>query len=155
MKIRNFLTLSLSSFFFVGYLPLIPGTFGSLTGVFLFLLIKGNALHHLLLTLAVTLLGFLICGMAERIGGKKDPRHIVLDEVSGMLLSLFFIPYDIKLVILGFFVFRLLDSLKPFPAGLFEKMKGSLGIMSDDIIAAIYTNIVLQLFLRFASFKAS
>lgn len=82
---------------------------------------------------------------------KKDPRQAVIDEVAGMLLCFAFLPYDIRLVVAGFFVFRLLDTLKPFPASRFDKMSGSIGIMGDDIIAAIYTNIVLQVLLRLLS----
>lgn len=155
MKIRRSLILATSSFFYVGYLPLVPGTFGSLAGLILFLLVKENATNYILLTLGLTLLGFLVSGEAERTAGEKDASHIVIDEVSGMLLSLFFIPYDIKLLFLAFMLFRILDSFKPFPAGLLQKLRGSLGVMGDDIVAAIYTNIILQVVLRLASFKIS
>jgi phosphatidylglycerophosphatase A len=155
MKIRKLFILTASSFFYVGYLPLVPGTFGSLTGAILFLSVKNNTANYLLLTLSLTLLGFLVSGTAEMMAGEKDASHIVIDEVSGMLLSLFFIPYDIKLLFLAFILFRILDSFKPFPAGSLQKLRGSLGIMGDDIIAAIYTNIILQLVLRLASFKIS
>ncbi len=65
-----------------------------------------------------------------------------------MLLSLLFIPYDLKLVIIAFFLFRILDTLKPYPAGRVQNIQGSIGIMGDDIIAALYTNIILQLVSR-------
>lgn len=61
-----------------------------------------------------------------------------------MLLSLLFLPYDIKLVVVAFVIFRILDTLKPYPVGKLERLKGSLGIMSDDIVAGLYTNIMLQ-----------
>jgi phosphatidylglycerophosphatase A len=153
MQIRKILIPALGSFFYVGYLPLIPGTFGSLTGVALFFSVRGSPHACILLALAMTLLGFMVCGRAEVIAGKKDASHIVIDEVSGMLLSLLFIPYDIRLLLLGFLLFRILDSLKPFPAGYLQKLPGSLGIMSDDIVAAVYTNAILQFVLRTASFK--
>lgn len=101
------------------------------------------------------ILGFLVAGRAEEIFNKKDARYIVIDEIVGMLLSLIFIPYDIKLVIIAFIIFRILDALKPYPAGSLENLKGSLGVMSDDIIAGLYTNIILQIVLRLASLKTS
>jgi phosphatidylglycerophosphatase A len=152
---ERFLTRVLSTFFYVGYLPLIPGTFGSLAGLILYFLVRGSPVNYAALTCAVTLAGFLVCGRAERSSGKSDPRQVVIDEVSGMLISLLFIPYDLRLALIGFFLFRLLDTLKPFPCGRLERLKGSLGIMGDDLIAAIYTNLILQAAIKLASFKAS
>jgi phosphatidylglycerophosphatase A len=151
----KFITKILSTFFYIGYLPLIPGTFGSLAGIFLFYLVKINALNYTLFTLAVIVVGFLVCGKAEKAMHKNDPRYVVIDEVSGMLLSLIFIPYDIKLVISAFILFRILDTLKPYPAGRLERSKGSIGIMSDDLIAGLYTNLILQVVSRVTSFKTS
>ena len=107
------------------------------------------------MALGVTVLGFLISGRAEKLFGRKDPSCIVIDEVSGMLLSLLFIPHDLKYIIAAFFLFRIFDTLKPFPAGRLQSLKGSTGIMIDDIIAAFYTNILLQILLRLAVFKTS
>jgi phosphatidylglycerophosphatase A len=151
----RFITKLLSTFFYVGYLPLIPGTFGSLVGILLIYLIELYALNYVLLTIAVIAIGFLVCGRAEKAMAKNDPRFVVIDEVSGMLLSLVFIPYDIKLVVLAFILFRVLDTLKPYPAGRLERLKGSVGIMSDDLIAGLYTNLILQVVLRVTSFKVS
>ncbi|MDP3731917.1 MAG: phosphatidylglycerophosphatase A [Candidatus Omnitrophota bacterium] len=151
----NFITKTLSTFFYVGYLPLIPGTFGSIAGIFLFYLVKDNNFIYIFLTLTLIILGFLLTGKAEKIFNKKDAGCIVIDEVSGMLLSLIFIPYDIKLVIIAFILFRILDTLKAFPSGRLQNLTGSIGIMSDDIVAGLYTNIILQIVLRLVSFKAS
>lgn len=151
----KFITKILSTFFYIGYLPLIPGTFGSLAGIFLIYLVKVYALNYVLLTLAIIVVGFSVCGQAEKVMHKNDPRCVVIDEVSGMLLSLVFIPYDIKLVIIAFILFRILDTLKPYPAGRLERLKGSIGIMSDDLVAGLYTNLILQVVIRVTSFKAS
>ena len=146
---------TLSTCFFVGYLPLMPGTFGSLAGLLLFYFVRNSWQAHLSLALGVTALGFLISGRAEKLFGRKDPSCIVIDEVSGMLLSLLFIPHDLKYIIAAFFLFRIFDTLKPFPAGRLQSLKGSAGIMVDDIIAAFYANILLQVVLRLAVFKTS
>ena len=74
---------------------------------------------------------------------------IVIDEACGMLLALVFVPMNLFSVILGFFIFRILDILKPPPAKRMEKLTGSLGVMFDDIVAAIYTNLILQIIFRF------
>lgn len=155
MSLRKFSVILVSTFFYVGFLPFIPGTFGSLAGLAVFYLIKNNSLFYLLVMLFLIILGFLVSGKAEGVLGRKDARPIVIDEVCGMLLSLIFIPYDFKLVVMGFFLFRLLDTLKPYPACYLQRLKGSTGVMGDDIIAGLYTNIILQAVLRFASFRTS
>jgi len=155
MNLRPSFVKLLSSFFYLGFLPVMPGTFGSLAGLVLFFLIRKGPFLYTLVTLCLLFLGFLICGKAETAFKKKDPRYVVIDEVVGMLISLVFIPFDYRLIIIGFFLFRLLDTLKPYPASSFQNTKGSLGIMGDDIIAGLYANLTLQLLVRFAVFKIS
>jgi len=145
----------ISTFFYVGYFPLIPGTAASFVAVLVYFIIKNNLLTYILILAALLILGFWVSEKAEELMDRKDPPAVVIDEVCGMLLSLLFLPYDLKLVIIAFFVFRLLDTLKPYPVGRLEELKGSLGIMTDDLVAGIYTNIILQLVVRFTSFKAS
>jgi len=132
-----------------------PGTFASVAGLFLFYLLKGNCFAHILLTVALIILGILVSGAAEKIFNKKDAPYIVIDEVSGMLLSLIFIPYDIKLAIIAFVLFRIFDILKPYPIERVQNLPGGIGVMGDDILAGIYTNIILQLVLRIVSFNIS
>jgi phosphatidylglycerophosphatase A len=151
MKASGILIKTAATFFGVGYLPFIPGTFGSLAGLALYFCIKGNNPLYLLVLLIVCLAGFVSCGRAEKAFGKKDPKYAVIDEVAGMLISLIFVPYDLRWIIIGFLVFRLLDTLKPFPANRFQNMHGSLGIMGDDIVAGVYCNIVLQVVWRLAA----
>ncbi|MBI4707024.1 MAG: phosphatidylglycerophosphatase A [Candidatus Omnitrophica bacterium] len=151
MKIRDFIAKFFASCFGIGYLPLIPGTFGSIAGLFLVYLVRNNTAAYIVAMIVVVVLGFLLSGPAERAVGKKDARCIVIDEVSGIMVSFLFIPFEIKFVVFGFFVFRLMDTLKPYPAGKLQCLKGSTGIMLDDLIAGIYTNLVLQVVLRLAS----
>jgi phosphatidylglycerophosphatase A len=135
-----------------------PGTFASIAALFLFYLIKDNLLVYIALTSLALIAGFLVSGKAEQLSRIKDPRHIVIDEVAGQLLallSLLFFRYDTLYLGIGFFLFRLLDTLKPYPAGRIQHLHGSLGIMGDDLIAAFYTNIILQVVLRFASCRIS
>lgn len=151
----KFFAKLISTFFYVGYLPLIPGTFGSLAGLAVYCLVYKNLALYLFSLLALALLGFIFSGRAEKIFARKDPRYIVIDEVVGMLLSLLFIPYSLKNVVIAFFLFRLMDTLKPYPASGLQRIKGSAGIMVDDIVAGFYANIILQAVLKLASFKIS
>ena len=151
--LRNFFIKAISSVFFIGYLPLVPGSFGSLAALFpVYLLKTTNSASYFLFTLAVVVLGLLTCGRMEKLLGKKDPGCIVIDEVAGMLIAFCFIPVNLKTIFLAFLIFRILDTLKPFPAGRLQHLRGSAGVMVDDLIAAIYTNIVLLLILKFAVF---
>jgi len=145
----NFLIKAITSVFFIGYLPLVPGTFGSIAGVGLFYLLKGaNLANYFLFIFCIMVLGLLTCGRAVELVMNKDPGCIVIDEVMGMLIALSFMPHDLKIIILAFFLFRILDTLKPFPAGKMQDMHGSVGVMGDDLVAGIYTNIVLQVILK-------
>jgi phosphatidylglycerophosphatase A len=144
----------ITTFFFIGYLPLIPGTFGSLAGLVLVSL-YGDSILYPVLTLIILFLGFVSAAKAEEIFQARDPRCVVIDEVAGMMLSLLFLPLNIKVILCGFLLFRILDALKPFPAHRLEALPGGLGIMADDIVAAFYTNIILQLVVRFASVRIS
>ncbi|MDI6758151.1 MAG: phosphatidylglycerophosphatase A [Candidatus Omnitrophota bacterium] len=156
MRLSKNIVQIISTFFYIGYLPLIPGTFGSLAGLILFCFIKDSSGLSVLVTIVLLILGFLSCGKIERLYNIKDPRFVVCDEVCGMFISLLFLPfYNTAVFITAFFVFRLFDTLKPYPASKFQKLKGSLGIMSDDIIAGLYTNIVIQIVFRIISFKVS
>lgn len=146
----------LSTFFGIGYSPIVPGTLASLAGFFIYLIfIRGVFALHLAFIIVFTLLGFCVCTKAENIFGKKDARQIVIDDLTGMLVGVLFLPFDIRVCVLGFFIFRIMDGLKPYPIYKIEKLHGSYGIMMDDLIAGLYTNITLQLFLKFSSFNFS
>ena len=155
MAIRKTIIKIISTFFYIGYLPFIPGTFGSIAGIFLYYLLKDSISIYTIFSCILIILGFLVSGPAERMLNKKDASCIVIDEVCGMLLSLIFLPYNIKIVVLAFILFRILDALKPFPLDRLQRLKGGPGIMADDLVAGLYTNIILQIVLKLVSFKAS
>ena len=149
--LRNLLIKAISTFFFVGYLPLIPGTFGSIAGIGIFYLLNGSSwFSYPLFVLCIIVLGLLTSGRMEELLNKKDPGCIVIDEVMGMLIALSFLPPDPKIIILAFLMFRILDTLKPYPAGRLQNMHGAIGVMGDDLVAGIYANIVLQIILNFS-----
>lgn len=125
-----------------------PGTMGSLAGLLVYFLVRNNEILYAFSLLFLFTLGVMFAGEAEKIYKRKDPGMIVIDEACGMLLALFFVPVGLFSVIIGFFLFRIFDILKPPPARRLEKLTGSLGVMFDDIVAALYTNFILQLIFR-------
>lgn len=147
-KTTDFLVKAVSSVFFVGYLPLVPGTFGSLAAVGLFYaLVPISGVLYFLVVLDIIILGLMTSGRMEKLLNKKDPGCIVIDEVAGMLLALSSLPCNFRIVFLAFLIFRILDTLKPYPAARLQNRHGSIGVMGDDLVAGIYTNIVMQVIL--------
>ena len=132
----------------VGCFSSMPGTLGS--GV-AFLLAGVYPARHLgffaLLIAAVVLVGTWAADRYARGKGETDPSEVVIDEVAGMWISLF--GLDPSLALGAFFVFRILDVLKPFPIRQAESLPGGLGIMADDLLAGIATNLLLRLFAWF------
>ncbi|MDH5201700.1 MAG: phosphatidylglycerophosphatase A [Nitrospirota bacterium] len=133
---------------FIGYIPFAPGTFGTLTAFIFFILLRPSSFIHLILLFFVLLVGIISSHHAERLLNSKDSRHIVIDEFCGYFLSVLFIPFSISYALAAFFLFRFFDILKPFPIKKIEAaLVGGIGVMADDIMAAIYTNIILQIWI--------
>ena len=135
--------LNLSTLWGVGYTPLMPGTASCLVAVFAFVILKSSFLFFTLTVVAI-ILAFKYCGRAEEILKEKDSKYIVIDDFSGMLLTYLFIPADIRFIICGFFLFRMMDMLKVPPAHRIEKLPGAKGIVGDDLIAGVYANLLLH-----------
>jgi phosphatidylglycerophosphatase A len=81
---------------------------------------------------------------AERHFDKVDPGPVVLDEVVGMLITLALLRVNVTGAIVGFLLFRMLDVVKPWPSGRFERLPGGLGIMADDGMAGLYGNLAMR-----------
>ncbi|MFC1590597.1 phosphatidylglycerophosphatase A [Candidatus Omnitrophota bacterium] len=139
------LVRTITTFFGLGYSPVASGTIGSLGGILVYFLVKDNPVAYTLMMISFFILGMGLSGRAEKHFKKFDASPIVIDEVCGMLVSLYLLPYNIYLVIGGFIIFRIMDIIKPPPAGNIQKKGGAWGIMGDDLIAAIYTNLLLRL----------
>jgi phosphatidylglycerophosphatase A len=152
----------------VGYLPLAPGTWGSLVGIAVYAAVRGLAMnlffgidepksHNLLQVyygvLAVELLAVLMLAVVgtwaasrtEKISGTKDPRKVVVDEVAGQYIALLPVPFLVDpawwSAIVAFALFRFFDIVKPYPARRLENLQGGLGVMADDLIAGVYAAI--------------
>ena len=132
---------------YCGYFPIAPGTVGSAAGLVFYLLVwwTGSPVVEVGLIAALFAVGVWAGTTAERYFGGVDPGPIVVDEVVGMLITLAFIPVGWSGALAGFFLFRLFDVIKPYPARRFEQLHGGLGVMADDAMAAIYANVALRL----------
>lgn len=145
-KPLNKLIIFLATGFYAGYVPIAPGTAGSLVGIGLYLLLNGLSLPYYLLIISfLFIFGVYISNEAEALFKKRDPSRVVFDEIIGMLVTMILIPSGIGWLVAGFFLFRFFDILKPYPIRDIEKrMNGGLGIMVDDLLAGIYANVLLQ-----------
>ncbi|MGO9603255.1 MAG: phosphatidylglycerophosphatase A [Candidatus Binataceae bacterium] len=137
-----------------GYSPVAPGTAGSVVGLVVIWFGFGPLWNYSpMLALAVFAIAFVIgcwiSGRAEVIFDEHDSSKIVLDEVLGMVATMFGNPLTPLWMMAGFVLFRVFDVIKPFPAGLIDReVGGGAGVMLDDLAAAIYANIVLQILWR-------
>lgn len=123
----------------LGTFPVAPGTWGSLLGVIFYLLLQGFSWWvYIILTVMASVFGVWLCEKVSKDLGVHDHRGIVWDEVVGMMLTLLFVPPSLFNLVVGFLLFRLFDIWKPWPISVVdEKVKGGLGIMLDDILAAV------------------
>lgn len=137
----------LSTGFYTGYAPIAPGTVGSIFGLVLFALIPGfRGMTFVIIAIGIFFLGVIVAGEVEKSEG-SDPSIINIDEIVGMWISIIFLPEDCSWIWLigAFLIFRLFDILKPFPINISQRLSGGWGVMVDDILAGIYTNLVLRI----------
>ena len=134
----------------VGYVPIAPGTFGSAVGLLIWFALPSSPLVQAAVIVALFVMGCWSGSVAERHFGRTDPGHVVIDEVAGMLVTLFLVPVGWIGAIVGFFLFRVSDIIKPYPANRLEAQHGGLGIMADDVMAGVYANLALRLTLAAA-----
>lgn len=128
----------------VGYVPVAPGTFGSLVGLALWWCLPASAVVQLAVIVLLLVLGSWSAGVCERHFNSTDPQPVVIDEVMGVLLTLWMNPVGWRGAWLGFVLFRLFDVLKPYPANRLETLPGGIGVMADDAMAAVYANLALR-----------
>ena len=148
---RPVVALSLATAFGIGYVPFAPGTFGSAVGLVLWALLPQSAPAQATAILVLFAVGCWAGGVAERYFGGTDPGPVVIDEVMGMMLTLFMHPVGWPGALAGFFLFRAFDVLKPYPADRFEHLHGGVGVMADDGMAAVYANLTLWGILSFTA----
>ena len=150
MKFRERAVLFVATGFFIGTVPVAPGTFGSLIGLPLcFLLSRLTFLQSVMFILIFILFAVGIASAAEKILKQKDPGQIVIDEIAGILVTFAGLPFNLTTALAGFIIFRLLDILKPFPIRILDRrMGGGSGVVLDDVLAGIYGNLILRIIIH-------
>ena len=144
MKI-NFFEKFIGSGFYTGYFPIASGTVRSLAAIVIYLI---PGFENLLIIIPATLI-FMVYGIF--VGTKfenqygKDPSECTVDEIVGTWISLIALPKTLWIIVAAFFLWRILDIIKPPPARNLERLKGGLGIMIDDVISGLYTLIIMHL----------
>ena len=134
--------------FGTGLAPFAPGTFGSIPGLILFWLTLDFGLYvQLGIAVTIALAGIWICGESARRIGVHDHGGIVWDEIVGMYITLLVAPVTVTGFVLAFVLFRIMDIVKPWPIrDLDHSIHGGLGIMLDDLAAALYAALLLGLY---------
>lgn len=161
----DYLSLAVTTFG-VGYLPLAPGTWGSMVGVAIYLgaasqdafwvaewsphidmrFINAVArLFFIVVLAAFCFLGIWASNRSLALLGDSDPSEAVVDEVIGQLVTFLFVPFGLSwpLVLSGFLLFRLFDIWKPYPIDDLQVLEGGLGVCADDLVAGVYGGICL------------
>ena len=143
-----------------GYSPIAPGTAGALAALIMAIYISncfcqigcfktGNPWEILFfLSIIFFVLGKIACDRLESVWG-HDPSKIVVDEMVGMWVSLLFVPFAMKNLLMAFVLFRIFDIWKPLGIRQMEKLKGGWGVMMDDVLAGVYALVVMQAVLFF------
>ena len=156
-KVSDYLAIAIATWG-VGYLPLMPGTFGSLVSVgifWVFVQTTGGVVRIaavFLFAVTITMLGIWAGTRTEELAGRKDPGKIVVDEVAGQMLALLPLTLltrnpPLLAVMVSFTLFRCFDIVKPYPCAQLEGLKGGLGVMCDDLVAGVYAAVLTAVIL--------
>lgn len=144
MKI-NFFEKFIGSGFYTGYFPVASGTVGSLAALVIYLIPGFEQLFVIIPAIIIFMVYGIFVGTKFEVQYGKDPAECTVDEVVGTWISLIALPKTLWIIVAAFFLWRILDIIKPAPARNLEKLKGGLGIMIDDVVSGIYTLIIMHL----------
>lgn len=145
------LTVALASVGGIGFSPFAPGTVASLFGMLVFVLVRPSWPWVFGTVLVLTVVGIFVSGRAEKLARSADPSWVVIDEVVGYGVSVLFLPVSFRVGLMAFFLFRFFDIIKPPPVRTVENLvRGGVGVMADDILAGVLTNVVIRMVLYLA-----
>jgi phosphatidylglycerophosphatase A len=146
---KNDLVVFLASGFFTGFLPTMPGTWGTFAAIPLVIIShRLTSIIQPVLVLVFVAFAAYIAGRAEILFEDRDARPIVIDEMAGFLITLLWLPLNLMTLLLGFVLFRVFDIVKPPPISSLEKrLHGGWGIVLDDVLAGVFANVTLRLLL--------
>ena len=139
------IALILATWFGIGLVPLVPGTFGTLAAVPLILLLNYlGEWYGVFALVVITIVAIRVSDRTQELLGRTDPSEVVIDEVAGFLATMLLFPPSLVNVGLGFILFRFFDIVKPWPVRQTERLKGGFGIVVDDLLAGVYAHLVLR-----------
>ena len=149
---KNDIVVFLATGFFTGFLPTMPGTWGTFAGIPLIIIThRLTSIMQAVVTIVFITVAASIAGRAEILFEDRDARPIVIDEMVGFLITLLWLPLNFLTLCLGFVLFRLFDIVKPPPIGILEKrLRGGWAIVLDDVLAGVFANVTLRLLLMVA-----
>lgn len=149
---KNDIVVFLATGFFTGFLPTMPGTWGTFAGIPLIIIThRLTSITQAVVTVVFVTLAASIAGRAEILFEDRDARPIVIDEMAGFLITLLWLPLNLVTLFLGFLLFRLFDIVKPPPISSLEKrLHGGWSIVLDDVLAGVFANVTLRLLLMVA-----
>jgi len=130
------------TFFYIGYSPYFPGTVASFFASIVWFFLPNSKMKFLLLLLVI-LFAFVACYFYDKHNERKDPSFIVIDEVVGMWIGLFYLPNDFILYSIAFFLFRFFDILKPSFIHHSQNIPNGIGIILDDLLSGIFTFLIM------------
>lgn len=136
----------IGTFLGIGYFPFAPATAVSIALCIIIWFLLKSPLVYLVTLLVLFVLGVVVSSKLETIWG-EDNRRIVIDESVGMLITLLVVPRKLLFFIIGFLFFRFFDILKPYPVNESQKLKKGWGVVMDDVIAGMYSGIILWIFI--------
>ncbi len=152
MNLKDKIALFLATSFFLGKFPIAPGTIGTLGAIpFFYLYWDKGLLAQISITLSIFFIGIWASYEVSQKYNEKDPSFVTIDEIAGYMvtmlgINLSQIPLNqaLNYFLLGFVIFRIIDILKPPPIKALEKYPMGIGIMIDDILAGVYSWIILH-----------
>lgn len=146
MNIKYRFSEIIGTMFYIGKIPLAPGTWGSLVALLLWYLIKPKIIDplFLLITGGLFFIGIAVSEIITRELDNYDPKEIVIDEWVGMWIALYLVPHSIFWGLVSFFLFRFFDIFKPGPVQIMDDIHSPIGVMLDDVVAGILALLVTQ-----------
>ena len=141
----NFFEKFIGSGFYTGYSPVASGTVGSAAAIIIYMIPGFEQLFIIIpATIIFAVFGIYVGTKFETVYG-KDPSQCTVDEVVGTWISLVALPKTLLVISGAFFLWRILDIIKPSPARNLERLNGGLGIMMDDVVSGLYTLLIMHL----------
>lgn len=149
MSLKEKIAEFLATGFYVGKIPVAPGTIGTLVAIpIMFIYWNKGILPQIFITLSIFFIG--LWASTVVVGEKKeDPDYVVIDEIAGYMVSMIGVPFNPLYLAIAFVLFRLYDIFKPPPIKKFEELSSGLGIMADDIVAGLYVLVIMQILIHF------